>query len=115
MNNEGEFQICKIDTDYTIDNNLESSTDVNIFDIDKPTKFTIVEIDSLENGDINEIMDDDPKILNLKNIFLPKGLVALEDLLDSSDVARKPKMEPLRADIEEVNIGIEDKTNLIKI
>ena len=115
MNNEGEFQNCKIDTDCTIDNNIESSLDVNIFDVHEPNKFTKVEIDSLENVEIDGIMDNDPKILNLKNIFFPKGLVPLEDFFDSNDVARKPKMEPLRADIEEVNIKIEDKPKLINI
>ena len=55
------------------------------------------------------------KILNLKNIFLPKGLVPLEDLFDSNDVARKPKMEPLRADIEEVNIGTTANPKLVKL
>ena len=45
-------------------------------------------------------MNDGPEILNLKNKFFPKGLVPLEDLFDSNDVARKPKVEPLRADIE---------------
>ncbi len=60
-------------------------------------------------------MNDDPEILNLKNIFLPKGLVPLENLFGSNDVARKPKMEPLRVDIEELNIGTGDKPKLIKI
>ena len=60
-------------------------------------------------------MNDDPEILNLKNNFLPKGLVTLEDSFDSNDVARKPKMEPLRADIEECNIGTEEKPKIIKL
>jgi len=115
MNNEGEFQNCKIDTDCTIDNDIESSIYVYMFYVAKPTKFTRVEIDSLENVEIEEIMVDEPEILNLKNNFLPKGLVPLEDLFDSNDVARKPKMEPLRADIKEVNIGTKDKPKLIKI
>ena len=59
-------------------------------------------------------MNDDLDILNLKNNFLPKRLVPLEDLFDSNDVARKPKMEPLRTNIEEVNIGTKDKPKLIK-
>ena len=46
------------------------------------------------------MMNDDPEILNLKDNFLPKGLVPLEDLFDSNDVGRKPKIEPLRVDIE---------------
>jgi len=46
---------------------------------------------------------------------LPKGLVPLEDLFDSNDVARKSKMETLRANIEECNIGTEEKPKLIKL
>ena len=108
MNNEGEFQNCKIDIDCKIDNNIENRLDENIFDVHKPTKFTKVEIDNLENVEIDVIMDDDPEILNVKNNFFPKGLVPLEDLFDSNDVAMKPRMEPLRANIEECNIGTED-------
>ena len=44
-----------------------------------------------------------------------KGLVPLEDLFDSNDVARKPKMEPLRTNIEECNRGTEEKPKLTKI
>ena len=46
---------------------------------------------------------------------MPKGLAPVEDLFDSNDVARKPKMEPLRSDIEECNIGTEENPKLIKI
>jgi len=109
MNNEGEFQNCKIDTDYTIENNIDTDIDVNILEICEPTKFTQEEIDSLENVEIDEIIYDDPDILNLKNNISPKGLVPLEDLFYSNDVARKLKMEPLREDIEECNIGTEDE------
>ena len=45
---------------------------------------------------------------------MPKGLVPLEDLFDSNDVARKPEMEPLREDIEECNIGTEERPQFIK-
>lgn len=64
---------------------------------------------------MEEIINDDFDILNLKNKFLFKGLVPLEYLFVSNDVARKPKMEPLILDIEECNIGIEEKPKLIKI
>ena len=53
--------------------------------------------------------------MNLKDNFLPKGLTLLEDLFDSNDVARKPKMEPVRSDIEECNIGTELKPKIIKL
>ena len=111
MNAKGEFHNCNIDN---IDNDRDSGIDVNILDIGKPTNFTKPEIDNIENVEI-EIMNDDPEILNLKNNFLPEGLVPLEDLFDSSDVTRKPKMEPLRAYIEESNIGTEEKPKLIKL
>ena len=80
-----------------------------------PTKFIKVEIDKLETVEIEEIANDDFDILNLKINFLPMGLAPLEDLFDSNDVARKPKMEPLRSDIEECNIGIEEKPKLMKL
>jgi len=60
-------------------------------------------------------MDDDPEIFNLKNNFFPKGLVPLEYFFDSNDVARKPKMKPLRVYIKECNIGTEEKPKLIKL
>jgi len=46
---------------------------------------------------------------------LPKGLTPLEDLFESNDVARKPKLDPLRLDIEECNIGIEKKPKFVKL
>jgi len=39
----------------------------------------------------------------------------LEDLFDSNDVPRKPKMEPLKSDIEECNIGTKKNPKLIKL
>lgn len=104
MNAEGEFKNCNIDTDCTVDNIINSEIDINALDVDKPTKFTKVEINNLEKLEIEEIIIDDSEILNLKNSFFPKGLVPLEDLFDSNDVAIKPKMDPLRSDIEECNI-----------
>jgi len=115
MNAKGEFQNCNIDTYCTVDNEKDSDIDVSILEIGKPTNFTKLEVDNLENVEIEEIMNDDPEILNLKINFLPKGLVPLEDLFDSNDVARKLKMEPLRLDIEECNIGMEEKPKLIKL
>jgi len=71
--------ICNIDTDCTIDKDIDSDIDVNILEIGKPTNFIKLELDNLENVEIEEIMNDDPEIINLKNNFLPKGLVPLED------------------------------------
>ena len=115
MNVKGEFHNCNIDTDCTVDETIYSEIDVNNLDLTEPTKFTQVEIDKLENVEIEEIANDDSEILNLKNNFLPKGLFPLEDIFDSNDVARKPKMEPLRSNIEECNIGTIQKPKLIKL
>ena len=88
---EGEFQNCNVDIDCTVDNIIRSEIDINALDIDKPTKFSKLEIYNLEKVEIEELVNVDPKILNVKNNFLPKGLVPLDDLFDSNDVARKPK------------------------
>ena len=119
MNNEGEFKNYNIDTDCTINHDLDCEIDLNNLDVnrikfDKPTRFSQDDIDSLEKVDVEEIIDDESDISNLKDNFLPKGLTPLEDIFDSNDVARKPKMEPVRSDIEECNIGTELKPKLIK-
>ena len=115
MNVDGEFQNCNIDTDFTVDYTINSDLDINYFDKTKPTKFTRVEIDKLETIEIEEINNEESEFLNLKDNFFPKGLAPLEDIFDSNDVARKQKMEPLRSDIEECNIGTKQKPKLIKL
>jgi len=100
MNAEGEFKNYNIDTDCTVDDTMDSEIDINVVDVNKPTKFTKVEIYNLEKVEIEELVNDDSQILNVKNNFFPKGLVPLEDLFDSNDVARKQKMERLRSNIE---------------
>lgn len=69
-----------------------------------PTKFTQKEIQDLKQMDLDEIIEEETKVINLKDNHLPKGLT-LEDLFDSNDIPKKPKMEPLKADIEEYNLG----------
>ena len=89
--------------------------DVNRIKFDKPTIFSQDDIDSLEKVEIEEIIDDETNILNLRDNFLSKGLTPLEELFDSNDVAIKTKMEPVRSDIEECNIGTELKPKTIKL
>ena len=79
-----------------------------------PTKFTKSDVENLEKVEIDEIINQDTKVINLKDNFLPKGLTPLEDLFDSNDVPRKPKMEPLKSDME-CNIGIDENPKLIKL
>ena len=54
-------------------------------------------------------------MLDLKDNFFPKGLTPLEDLFYSNDVPKNPKMEPVRSDIEECNIGTELEPKMIKL
>ena len=54
-------------------------------------------------------------VIHLKDNHLPKGLTYLEDLFDSNDIPKKPKMQPLKADIEEYNLGTEDNPKMIKL
>jgi len=63
--------------------------------------FTKLDIQNLKQMEI----DEESNVINLKDDFLPKGLIALEDLFDSNDVPKNLKIEPLILDIEECNIG----------
>lgn len=80
-----------------------------------PIKFTQEKIQNLKQMDLDEIIEEETEVINLKENHLPKGLTPLEDLFDSNDIPKKPKMEPLKADIEEYNLGTHDNPNLIKL
>ena len=80
-----------------------------------PTKFTKKEIHELKETDVDEIIEGESEIINLKDNHFPKGLTPLEDLFDFNDIPKKPKMEPLRADIEDYNLGTEDDPKLINL
>ena len=69
----------------------------------------------LKQIEIDEIIADESEIINLKDNHLPKGLTPLEDLFDSNDIPLKPKMEPLKADIEEYNLGTEGNPKMVKL
>ena len=51
----------------------------------------------------------------MKRNVLPRGLVPLEDLFDSNDVAKKPKIEAHGQDVEDCNIGTEEKPRMVKL
>ena len=44
-------------------------------------------------------------IIQLKSNSFPRGLVPLEDIFYSNDVARSPKVAPRDDEVEECNIG----------
>jgi hypothetical protein len=55
------------------------------------------------------------KFLQLKNNFIPKGLVPLEQLFDRNDVPINPTILPKDDNSEECNIGTEKEPKLIKL
>jgi hypothetical protein len=57
----------------------------------------------------------DHKVLHLKNNFIPKGLVPLEQLFDRNDIPVKPVVLPKDESIEDCNIGIEHEPKYIKL
>ena len=69
----------------------------------------------LKQMEVDEIIEGESEIINLKDNHLPKGLTPLEDLFDSNDSPNKPKMEPLKADIKEYNLGTEENPKMIKL
>ena len=54
-------------------------------------------------------------IIQMKSNTIPRGLVTLEEIFDSNDVARNPKVAPSDVEVEECNIGIEQEPRVIKI
>ena len=69
----------------------------------------------LKQMEVDEIIEDESEIINLKDSHFPKGLTPLEDIFDSNDIPLKPKMEPLKTDIEEYNLGTEENPKIIKL
>ena len=67
--------------------------------------------------DLNEIDQEkqETEILQLKDNVLPRGLAPLEDLFDFNDVAKKPKIEPTGARVEECSIGTQQEPKIIKL
>lgn len=54
-------------------------------------------------------------IIQLKNNSFPRGLVPLEDIFDSNDVAKSPRVTPRDDEVEECNIGTEADLKVINI
>jgi len=46
---------------------------------------------------------------------IPKGLIALEELFDHNDVARKPTLQPTEKGVEDVNLGTAEHSKMVKI
>ena len=57
-----------------------------------PTIFDKDNIQIIQKISHEEITDIEEEIINLKDNFMPRGLTPLEDIFDSNDVPKKPKM-----------------------
>jgi len=80
-----------------------------------PTIFNTNNIKEIQQISWEEVADAEAEVIQLKDNFLPTGLTPLEDIFDSNDVPRKPKMQPLNAAIEECDIGTVEKPKIIKL
>lgn len=110
---EEDFSSANIDIDIVGMINQKNKIQTNISAESEnqmlhPTKFTNKEMQDLKGIDIDEIIKEETEIIDLKDNHLPKGLTPLEYFFDSNDIPRKPKMQPLKADIEDYNIGTEE-------
>jgi hypothetical protein len=92
-------------------------TNIDLDNEDKNVNNSDFEFDSVNIIESEELGNDesDADILQLKSNILPRGLVPLEDLFDSDDVAKKPKIEAHGQEVEECNIGTEEKPRMVKL
>eukprot|EP00253_Pinus_taeda_P013765 PITA_13765 len=72
-------------------------------------KFEDISIDTEAEG-VNQ-MD----VLQLKDNYIPKGLIPLEELFDQDDVARKPTLRPTNEGVEDVNLGTAENPKMVKL
>ena len=80
-----------------------------------PTTFDDKNVQELNQTHSNEITEAEDEVIELKDNFLPTGLTPLEDIVDSNDIPRKPKMQPMNAEIEDCNIGTIENHKMIKL
>jgi len=80
-----------------------------------PTIFDAKNIKELKKMKLEQIVEIEAEIINLKDNFLPAGLTPLEDIFDANDVPKKQKMQPLNSAMEECNIGTVEKPKMIKL
>ena len=106
-----EFTGLNIDADAMTDSQPPSEQDQTTISakttnqILHPTTFDDNNVQELEQINLDEIAGAEAEVIQLKDNFLPIGFTPLEDIFDSNDIPRKPKMQPLNVAIEECNIG----------
>ena len=80
-----------------------------------PTTFDEKNMQELKQMHLDEIAEAEAEVIDLKDKFLPASITPLEDIFDSNDVPKKPKMQPLNTVVEDYNIGTAEKPKMIKL
>lgn len=117
---EEEFSSTNIDLDIAseFDQTEKLQTNISVESAIQslhPTNFTKEEIQDLKEADIDEMVEGEVEVIDLKDNCLPKGLTPLEDFFDSNDIPNKPKMQPIKVDIEDCNRRTEENPKMIKL
>ena len=103
-----DFLQCKNDFECT---NIDlENEDENV----KRPDFGNDSVNKIDSGELGED-EIEADVLHLKSNVLPRGLVPLEDLFDFNDVAKKPKIEASGQEVEDCNIGTEEKPKMVKL
>lgn len=115
LQSKDEYEDDSIDLECELENQIVVHSDV---EKQLDNSYVNIHINKVVNK--VELLEIDPKkeefdTLQLKDNILPRGLVPMEELFDFNDVAKKPKIEPTGATIEECNIGSEKDPKMIKL
>jgi ribonuclease HI len=107
---KNSFECTNIDLENENENVNSSKVEMNSVNI-------VNTVDSADTVDSGELGDGEVEadVLQLKSNVLPRGLVPLEDLFDSDDVAKKPKLEAHGQEVEDCNIGTDEKPRMVKL
>jgi len=115
-----EFSNINIDTSIVDDQQQVDKSEQSI-SVEKanlilhPTTFDCKIYKELKQINLDEMVEGESEVIEIKDNFLPAGLTPLEDKFDSNDIPRKPKMQPLNAKIEDCNIGTTENPKIIKL
>jgi len=110
-----DFLQCKNDFECTNIDVENENVNNSALEIDSVNNVNTVDTEDIV--DLGELGDDEleAEVLQLKSNVLPRGLVPLEDLFDNDDVAKKPKIEAHGQEVEDFNIGTEEKPKMVKL
>jgi ribonuclease HI len=112
-----DFLQCKNDfecTNIDIENEKEN---VNNSEFEVDSVNIVNTVDTQDTVGLGKLSVDEleAEVLQLKSNIFPRGLVPLEDLFDNDDVAKKPKIEAHGQEVEDYNIGTDEKPRMVKL